>query len=192
MSCAYRFEKGAFVSQSAQATSALGRALAEQLAEGDIVFLMGELGAGKTQLTKGIAQALQATDEVTSPTFALHLIHPCAGAVDTLHHFDLYRLEDELQLEDIGLFDVLGEDGVCIVEWGEKFPGLMSSFPEALFVSLAYGDAADERIITIDERSKRKAQLDQALASSCVGDTAGSCGASAHADDAAEATEAEA
>ncbi|WP_232309718.1 tRNA (adenosine(37)-N6)-threonylcarbamoyltransferase complex ATPase subunit type 1 TsaE [Olegusella massiliensis] len=105
--------------QSTEETIEFGRTLGAQLAPGDVLILTGDLGAGKTQLTKGIADALGVEDDVTSPTFTIEMVYE--GKDMPLYHFDLYRLDDSDQLEDTGLFDVLGGDGVCVIEWGEQF-----------------------------------------------------------------------
>ena len=107
------------VTRSQPQTVAVGRALGECLAEGDVLVLTGDLGAGKTQLTKGVAAGLGITEDVTSPTFTIEMVYE--GGRLPLYHFDLYRLDDPDQLEDTGLFDVLGADGVCSIEWGEQF-----------------------------------------------------------------------
>ena len=108
-----------FISHSTEETIAFGERLGALLREGDVLILTGDLGAGKTQLTKGIARALGITDDVTSPTFTIQMVYP--GRDMDLNHFDLYRLERADQLEDTGIFDVLGADGVCVIEWGEQF-----------------------------------------------------------------------
>lgn len=108
-----------FMSTSTEETQALGERLGRVLAPGDVLVLSGDLGAGKTQLTKGIARALGIQDEVTSPTFAIEAIHE--DGVFPLYHFDLYRLSDPEELGDAGLWDVLGGDGACVIEWGEQF-----------------------------------------------------------------------
>ena len=100
-------------------TIALGERLGALLEPGDVLVLTGDLGAGKTQFTKGIAAAMGVTDDVTSPTFNILMVYP--GERMDLNHFDLYRLDDPDQLEDTGLFDLLGADGVCVIEWGEQF-----------------------------------------------------------------------
>lgn len=111
--------RATFVSGSAAETRELGRAMAEALEPGDTLVLTGDLGAGKTQLTKGIAEGLGVEGEVTSPTFALEAVH--GGGRMPLYHFDLYRLHDADELGDAGVWDVLGTDGVCVFEWGEQF-----------------------------------------------------------------------
>ena len=100
-------------------TIALGERLGALLEPGDVLVLTGDLGAGKTQLTKGIAAGMGIEDDVTSPTFNILMVYE--GAQMPLFHFDLYRLEDPDQLEDIGLYDALEGDGPCVIEWGEQF-----------------------------------------------------------------------
>ena len=109
----------AFSSTSADETQALGERLGTLLEPGDVLVLTGDLGAGKTQLTKGIARSMGVADEVTSPTFALAAVHE--GAEMPLYHFDLYRLQSADELGDAGLWDALGGDGPCVIEWGEQF-----------------------------------------------------------------------
>ena len=108
-----------FVTGSRDQTIALGEKIGRALEAGDVLVLTGDLGAGKTQLTKGIAAGMGVVGDVTSPTFTLEMVYE--GAEMPLYHFDLYRLDDPDQLEDTGIFDVLGADGVCSIEWGEQF-----------------------------------------------------------------------
>lgn len=108
-----------FRTSSTAETIELGRRLGELLRAGDVLVLTGDLGAGKTQLTKGIARGMGVEGDVTSPTFTIEMVYQ--GTDLELDHFDLYRLDDPDQLEDTGLFDVLGADGVCVIEWGEQF-----------------------------------------------------------------------
>jgi len=108
-----------FVTGSREETIALGEKIGRSLEAGDVLVLTGDLGAGKTQLTKGIAAGMGVVGDVTSPTFTIEMVYE--GAEMPLYHFDLYRLDDPDQLEDTGIFDVLGADGVCSIEWGEQF-----------------------------------------------------------------------
>ena len=113
-----------FITHSAEETIALGRSLAGMLAPPKLVLLSGDLGAGKTTLVKGIAEAFQAAsaDDVTSPTFTL--VHEYHGPQATLYHIDLYRVDTPRQLETLGLDDLIAGDSVLLIEWGEKFPHL--------------------------------------------------------------------
>jgi tRNA threonylcarbamoyladenosine biosynthesis protein TsaE len=102
-------------------TIALGRTIASELARPCTVLLSGDLGAGKTTLTKGIVEGLGVArqDEVSSPTFTL--IHEYGGDV---YHIDLYRLETPQQLMTLGIEELLERNGILLVEWGERFPHL--------------------------------------------------------------------
>ncbi len=110
-----------YKSASAEETQGLGEVLGHLLRAGDVLVLTGDLGAGKTQLTKGVARGMGIEDDVTSPTFTIEMVYE--GKELPLYHFDLYRLDDADELEDTGLFDVLGGDGPCLIEWGEQFEG---------------------------------------------------------------------
>jgi len=94
------------------------------LAPPKLILLRGELGAGKTTLVKGIAEGFHAAsaDNVTSPTFTL--VHEYHGPEVNVYHIDLYRVDTPRQLETLGLDDLIAENSVLLVEWGEKFPRL--------------------------------------------------------------------
>ena len=111
------------ISANADATIAHGHALAATLRRGDVLALSGDLGAGKTHFVKGLAAGLGTTSNVTSPTFTL--IHEYLSGRLPLYHFDFYRLDDADEALKIGLDEYLDGDGVCVVEWGDKFPGLL-------------------------------------------------------------------
>jgi tRNA threonylcarbamoyladenosine biosynthesis protein TsaE len=101
----------------------LGRRLAAELPPRGVVLLIGNLGAGKTTLAKGIVSGLGAADadEVSSPTFTL--IHEYGEA--RAYHIDLYRLEEARQVESLGLDELFDRDAMVLVEWGERFPQLL-------------------------------------------------------------------
>lgn len=114
-----RTEAFHYTSESVEDTEYLGVVIARYLQDGDVLVLTGGLGVGKTHLTKGVARGLGDEHPVTSPTFALMAVHD--GGRIPLFHFDLYRLEHAYELEDTGIYDVLGYEGACLLEWGEQF-----------------------------------------------------------------------
>jgi tRNA threonylcarbamoyladenosine biosynthesis protein TsaE len=111
-----------FTTYSPEETIEIGRSLASLLSPPKLVVLKGDLGAGKTTLVKGIADAFEAAapEEVTSPTFTL--IHEYRGPQVNLFHIDLYRIDSQNALDTLGLDDLRGENNLLLVEWGEKFP----------------------------------------------------------------------
>jgi tRNA threonylcarbamoyladenosine biosynthesis protein TsaE len=111
-----------FTTHSAEETIALGRSFTEFLAPPKLAVIRGDLGAGKTTLVKGIAEGFQAasSEDVTSPTFTL--VHEYRGPQANLFHIDLYRIDTNRELETLGLDDLVSEDSVLLLEWGDKFP----------------------------------------------------------------------
>jgi tRNA threonylcarbamoyladenosine biosynthesis protein TsaE len=111
-----------FETRSEEETIELGRKIARDLPKRAVVLLIGNLGAGKTTLAKGILSGLSAAEpnEVTSPTFTL--IHEYGGG--RAYHIDLYRLDTPQQVATLGLDEILDRDAVVLVEWGERFPEL--------------------------------------------------------------------
>ena len=109
------------ITHSAEETIAFGRTLARLLAPPKLVLLRGDLGAGKTTLVKGIASAFHAAleENVTSPTFTL--VHEYCGPGANLYHIDLYRIDTPRRLETLGIDDLIAEESVLLIEWGEKF-----------------------------------------------------------------------
>jgi tRNA threonylcarbamoyladenosine biosynthesis protein TsaE len=111
----------------------LGRVLAGELAAGDLVLLVGELGAGKTTLTQGIGAGLEVTGQITSPTFVISRVHRATGRRPSLIHVDAYRLSGGGELDDLDL-DASTDAGVTVVEWGEGLAEALS--PDRLIVRL--------------------------------------------------------
>jgi tRNA threonylcarbamoyladenosine biosynthesis protein TsaE len=111
----------AVVTRSAEETIGFGRGLAALLKPPKIVLLRGDLGAGKTTMVKGIAEAFGAAEQedVTSPTFTL--VHEYRGPRVTLYHIDLYRIDTERELDTLGLDDLMEPRNILLIEWGEKF-----------------------------------------------------------------------
>lgn len=106
-----------------EATKQLAVTLSRYLHEGDVVLLEGDLGAGKTQFVQGVASGLGIDASVVSPTFNILLQYD--GGRLPLNHFDLYRLDDADQLEDIAFFETIEGEGASFIEWGSKFPSAM-------------------------------------------------------------------
>lgn len=140
------------ITTSSEETIDAGRALASQLQPPLLLILRGDLGAGKTTLVKGIAEALQAADAetVTSPTFTLvheyQGISPITKAPVQLYHLDLYRLEEDQQLQSLGIEAMTTEDSLVLIEWGEKFTSLLTRANGQITLSHGEGDA---RVITV-------------------------------------------
>ena len=112
-----------FETASEEETVAAGRHIARMLPPRAVVLLIGNLGAGKTTLAKGIAAGLGVAepDEVSSPTFTL--IHEYGGGL--LFHIDLYRLETPAEVSTLGLDELFDRESIVLIEWGERFPELM-------------------------------------------------------------------
>jgi tRNA threonylcarbamoyladenosine biosynthesis protein TsaE len=134
-----------FTTSSAEETIRAGYSIAKLLAPPKFLILRGDLGAGKTTLVKGIAEALDAADadEVTSPTFTL--IHEYEGTREgrpvQLYHLDLYRIEGERQLDTLGLDDLSSPDSIVLVEWGEKFPSVVNRSDGEITMTTTGGDS---------------------------------------------------
>jgi tRNA threonylcarbamoyladenosine biosynthesis protein TsaE len=145
---------------TAEETRRVGEALGVALrrtvaADGSpaVVALAGPLGAGKTSLVQGIAQGMQVSGGVRSPTFTL--IHEHPGAVP-LFHVDLYRL-DALDADGLGLDEITDTPGVTAIEWAERAPGVL---PEAhLWIEVEFGQGESERCLRLVPRGKRYARL---------------------------------
>ena len=130
---------------SADETQALGQKLASRLAPGDVIAYFGDLGAGKTAFTRGLAQGLGITDPVTSPTYTI--VNEYLSGRIPLFHFDMYRLSSSDELFDIGWEDYLSRGGVCAVEWSEN---VEDALQDALRVTIEKdADEPDTRHITI-------------------------------------------
>ena len=130
---------------SADETQALGQKLASRLAPGDVIAYFGDLGAGKTAFTRGLAQGLGITDPVTSPTYTIANEY-LSGRIP-LFHFDMYRLSSSDELFDIGWEDYLARGGVCAVEWSEN---VADALQDAIRVTIEKdADEPDTRHITI-------------------------------------------
>jgi tRNA threonylcarbamoyladenosine biosynthesis protein TsaE len=130
---------------SVSATRALAAALATVVRPGDVVLLAGEMGAGKTAFAQGFGVALGVVGPITSPTFTL--VHSYDTGGPTLHHADVYRLDQLAEVADLALGELAEFDGIVLVEWGDV---VASAFGEHLLVRLDVPDGdLDARLITI-------------------------------------------
>jgi len=137
---------GRFISRSEEETRDFGRQIGNLLKKGDLLLLTGDLGAGKTQLVKGIARSLRGIPEecVTSPTFSI--INVYEGETP-LYHVDLYRIGGSFEeLEGTGIFEIIDENGITVVEWGERIKNYLPSQPIIISISFL---SEGERCITI-------------------------------------------
>lgn len=126
-------------------TEKFGMKLGSILKGGEVICLIGELGAGKTNLTKSIAKGLGVKDYVTSPTFTL--INEYKGANFPLYHFDVYRLEGVEDILDLGFEEYFYSKGVTIVEWGNK---IEKALPEdVLTIEMKMGSHIYERVLNL-------------------------------------------
>lgn len=136
-----------FTTHSAAETEALGERLAARLTGGEVIAYTGDLGAGKTAFTRGLARGLGITDRVTSPTFTI--VNEYEGGRLPLFHFDMYRLSSSDELYDIGWEDYLARGGVCAVEWSEIVRDALE--PGCIRVDLRRGERDGQRRITVTE-----------------------------------------
>ena len=134
------------LSHNVNETEELGAALARKLRRGDVIAYLGDLGAGKTAFTRGLARGLGCAGRVTSPTFTI--VNEYEGEIP-LFHFDMYRLSGEDELFDIGWDDYLTRGGICAVEWSERVTGEIPA--DAVIVTIRRCEENEDwRRITIE------------------------------------------
>ena len=137
-----------FTTRSPEETERLGAALAQLLSAGDIIAYRGDLGAGKTAFTRGLARGLGYTEPVTSPTYTI--VNEYLGGRLPLFHFDMYRLTSSDDLWDIGWEDYLDRRGVCAVEWSEN---VADALENALWITIEQVDNDTRRICMEGEKN---------------------------------------
>lgn len=135
------------ITRSTDETLAIASQVGELLRPGDLVVLAGDLGAGKTTFARGIARGLDVTDPVVSPTFTI--VREYAGRVPFVH-IDVYRLDNLQELYDLGLDELLRDDAVTVVEWGDVVSRLLPR--ERLEVKIELGASDDERVVDLTPR----------------------------------------
>lgn len=135
-----------YVTNSPAETEALGQRLAETLQPGDVIAYTGDLGAGKTAFTRGLARGLGITERITSPTFTI--VNEYLGGRLPLFHFDMYRLGSSEELYEIGWEDYLARGGVCAVEWSEIVADALEE--PCIRVDIRQGETENQRKITVE------------------------------------------
>lgn len=138
------------ISDGSGKTKKLGKKLGCLLEPGDVVALIGPLGAGKTVIAKGIAAGLGVVEEITSPSFNIALEY--CGRIK-LYHIDFYRLEKAGDAVDIGIDEYIYGDGVTVIEWADHLPGLMP--PDHIEIRMDFGPKKNERVIRIIAHGSR-------------------------------------
>ena len=133
-----------FISNSVGETESFGRHFAGNVAPGDVLALIGDLGSGKTQFVKGLVAAIGATTPATSPTFTL--IHEYSGGRLPIYHFDFFRIEDRQEAERLGLDEYFFGDGVSVIEWADRFSELIPQ--NARWISFETKSETQRAIVT--------------------------------------------
>ncbi|MBV9851395.1 MAG: tRNA (adenosine(37)-N6)-threonylcarbamoyltransferase complex ATPase subunit type 1 TsaE [Armatimonadetes bacterium] len=150
-----------FHTRGADETRALAARLGRELRAGDLLCLVGDLGAGKTTFTQGLARGLglPPDEPINSPTFTLIAEHP--GGRVPLYHFDMYRLPDSSGLADLAFDEYLEADGVVVIEWADRIADVLPA--DRLDITLTAADAPDAREITLTPRGVRAGQIIEGL-----------------------------
>jgi tRNA threonylcarbamoyladenosine biosynthesis protein TsaE len=134
-----------FISSSPTETEAIGMQLADNLDAGSVLALKGELGSGKTIFTKGLVTGLGGS-AATSPTFTI--VHEYQGGRLPIYHFDFFRLENRESAERLGFDDYFFGDGVCVIEWADRFSDLVPAHARWIFFEIK---SERQRIITLPD-----------------------------------------
>jgi tRNA threonylcarbamoyladenosine biosynthesis protein TsaE len=156
-----------FKTTSPEETFRFGQCLAKILSAGQVVCLIGDLGAGKTLLVQGMADGLGIADHVNSPTFTILNVYETSFPI---YHFDLYRLEDAAELFDIGFYEYTEGSGLSIIEWADKFPDQLPD--EYLWIEIisdlkSNNGKIDERIIQVHAHGAAYEHLCEELRKTC-------------------------
>ena len=135
---------------SPEETLELGRRLGQQAKPGEVYTLIGDLGVGKTVLTQGIAEGLEIEEPICSPTFTIVQVYE-EGRMP-FYHFDVYRIGDVEEMEEIGYEDYFYGDGLCMIEWANLIPEILPSYYREITIEKDLEKGFDYRRITITER----------------------------------------
>lgn len=135
---------------SEKETFALGKKLGEEAKPGEVYTLVGELGVGKTVLTQGLARGLEIEEPISSPTFTIIQIYE-EGRL-SLYHFDVYRIGDIEEMEEIGYEDYFYGNGICLIEWANLIEDILPERYKMILIEKDLEKGFDYRKITIEER----------------------------------------
>ncbi|MGI8820287.1 MAG: tRNA (adenosine(37)-N6)-threonylcarbamoyltransferase complex ATPase subunit type 1 TsaE [Chthoniobacterales bacterium] len=138
------------ISSSPEDTAHSGAECARNARVGDVFALSGDLGAGKTQWTKGFVAAIGSNAAVTSPTFTL--IHEYTGGRCPVYHFDFYRLEQPEAVLALGFDEYVESDGICIIEWADRFPQLLPPHVTTVAITAITAQGPEARTIEVQRR----------------------------------------
>lgn len=151
--------------RSAAETQTLAAALSGLCGPGDLIVLAGEMGAGKTAFAQGFAFGLGIADQVTSPTFTI--VREYSGGRLALHHLDVYRLDQMREVVELGVSEMLDEDAVMLVEWGDAvLPALGDQYLE---VHIRFGEGDDDRTLKLSARGDRWVAREGAVTEALAG-----------------------
>ncbi len=137
-----------YESYSEESTLDLARELGIKASEGEIYCLIGDLGVGKTIFSKGFALGMEIDEHITSPTFTI--VHEYEGRLP-LYHFDVYRISDEYEMEEIGYEEYFYGEGVCLIEWANIIPDIIPEYAKYITIEKDLEKGFDYRKITIKE-----------------------------------------
>ncbi len=146
-------EKHKMISESPEDTFALGKQIGESVAPGSVLTLVGDLGVGKTVFTQGLAEGLGILDAVNSPTFTIVQIYE-EGRLP-LYHFDVYRIGDISEMDEIGYEDYFYGDGVCLIEWANLIEELLPEQYVEIRMEKNLEKGFDYREITVTQKENR-------------------------------------
>jgi len=136
-------------SESAEETFSIGESMGKSVKAGSVIALLGDLGVGKTVFTKGFAKGLGIEDNVNSPTF--NILKSYSGGRLTLHHFDVYRIGDSSEMDEIGYEDCFFGDGVSLVEWADMVEDILPEDTIRIIIKKDPGKGFEYREIIIDD-----------------------------------------
>ncbi|HOP29208.1 MAG TPA: tRNA (adenosine(37)-N6)-threonylcarbamoyltransferase complex ATPase subunit type 1 TsaE [Spirochaetota bacterium] len=133
--------KKIYITQTPEETERLGIEIGKKAVKGDVIAITGELGSGKTALTRGIAEGMGITEDITSPTFSLMEIHE--GDI-ILYHFDLYRIEDDREFNNLCFEEYWENEGISVIEWAERAENRLPD--KRIDISIEYTSSTERRI----------------------------------------------